>query len=179
MTQAESSSVSWVEPVIRARFLVASFGETASPPWWRTEATSPVAQRVLQRLFPRTALAASLETAGRAAAREHDARIGRSGAYHLFRLPAADEVAIHELLRSRGTDELLQPLAALSDAARLDALDALADGAGADSMPGPVQCGSVDDVRRGDDALRQMCAVYVAAFRSGQPAYPYLVESEP
>lgn len=120
----EADSVArWVESIMRARYLAASLGESATTPWWRTEALTPVGQRLLVRLFPRTPLCARLETAGRAAAIEHDNHIGRVGAYHLFRLPIADETVVRDHLHTPGADALLGDLAVLSDAAaRLDAL---------------------------------------------------------
>lgn len=49
----------FIESLVRARFLVASLGEITSPPWWRSQATTPVGLRALERLFPRTYLAPS------------------------------------------------------------------------------------------------------------------------
>lgn len=47
----------FIESLVRARFLVASLGEITSPPWWRSQATTLVGLRALERLFPRTYLA--------------------------------------------------------------------------------------------------------------------------
>ena len=166
----------WIAAVVKARFLVASLGESASPPWWRSQATSAVGQRMLGRLFPRTTVAASLETASRAARLEHDAHLGRLGAYHLFRLPVGDEAAILDQMRSAHIGEGLQSLAALDGTdERLRALGELAGSARASATPGPVHCGAVDDLRRGS-ALAQVCAAYLAGFRAGTPVYPYLEE---
>ncbi|MBI3971806.1 MAG: BrxE family protein [Chloroflexi bacterium] len=154
--------------------MVAALGESQSPPWWRSEATSPVGRRMLERLFPRTVLAASLETASRTASLEHDTRIGRVGAYHLFRLRIADEAAIRERLHLPDTTSRLAELAALADAqARLEALATLAGSASAAGSQGPVFCGAADASRR-DRTLQAIAASYVAGFRSGTPVYPYL-----
>ena len=67
-----------LEAIAQARLLVAGLGEAASPPWWRSQATTEVSGRWLERLLPRTAVSAALEIAGRAARLEHDARIGRA-----------------------------------------------------------------------------------------------------
>jgi hypothetical protein len=164
----------WIDFVVRARWLVACLGESASPPWWRSEATSPASRRMLERLYPRTALAASLETAGRAVAIEHDERISRIGTHHLFRLPAADEIAVHEHLQRPEGVEALRSLAALDGAEHLlGALAALAGEATAHGAQGPVRCGTVDEVRS-RRTLQRMCAAYLAGFRGGRPVYPYL-----
>src|SRR5947209_6903906 len=94
-------------------------------------------------MFPRTVLGASLETVSRAAAIAHDQQIGRMGAYHLFRLPVAEEMALVELSRAGGSDALLQSLADLHDRpARLAALAMLASGEPAVDAYGPMHVGT-------------------------------------
>lgn len=168
----------WVESIVQARYLVASLGESAAPPWWRTEALSQTGQRFLVRLFPRTALSAGLHTAGRAAASAHDSHIGRGGAYHLFRLPVAQEMAVHDLLRSPHADALLQELAALPTRdERLDLLETLAGGESVAAAHGPLHCGTTLGLRRGK-TLQRLCAAYASAFRHGAVVYPFLLEQE-
>jgi hypothetical protein len=163
--------------LVRARFLVAALGESATPPWWRSRATSPTGQRFLARLFPRTHLRASLETATRAARLEHDGRIGRIGVYHLFRLPSPVEAMIDEHLQQATLLEQLHEIARVdSQDARLAALGVLADAAAAAGATGPVSCGAVRDLDR-SDLLGRICATYLAGFRSGRPVYPYAEES--
>jgi hypothetical protein len=166
----------WIEAVIRARFLVAGLGEMTTPPWWRTEALTLVGQRILVRLFPRTSAGAGLETAGRAAAIEHDSHIGRVGAYHLFRLPIGDETTVLDHLRLPASDRLLQELVTIVDfEARLDALRTLANDETSAGAQGPVHCGAATSVRRGK-SLQRLCATYADAFNAGQVVYPYLTE---
>jgi hypothetical protein len=166
----------WIESVVRARFLVATLGESASPPWWRTDALSPAGQRLLARLFPRTAASAGLETASRAAATEHDNHIGRVGAYHLFRLPIADETIVRDHLRLPDTDRLLQELVTLVDfQTRLDALRTLTRGEISVDAHGPLHCGATNGIRRGK-ALQRLCAAYADAFGTGRTVYPFLTE---
>lgn len=163
-----------VDRLIRARFLVAALGESASPPWWRSQATSAVGQRFLARLYPRTYVRASLETAGRAARLEHDERIGRVGVYHLFRLPSAYEALVAEHLERPTTLEMLHEVAqGDSQDDRLAALGTLADRATVAGAIGPVNCGSVRDLDR-SDLLGRICATYLAGFRSGRLVYPYV-----
>lgn len=168
----------WVESVVRARLLVASLGEDAAAPWWRTEALTPTGLRLLERLFPRTAIDAALETASRAATIEHDSHIGRLRAYHLFRLPIADEMVVRDHLRLPETDALLRQLTGLQ--VRQDRLDALHGLAGSETLTavqGPVHCGATNGVRRGK-ALQRMCAAYAGAFGAGKVVYPYLTEAD-
>ena len=167
----------WMESALSARFLVASLGETTQPAWWRSEATSAVGQRFLLRLFPRTALLAGLETASRAAAIEHDNHIGRVGAYHLFRLPIAEETSMLGVLRTAEAEQILQTVAASGTAeARLEALRALAGTEIATDAQGPVHCGTTAGLRRGK-TLARLCAVYVDAFTTSRTAYPFLLEA--
>jgi len=168
----------WVESVVRARLLVASLGESAATPWWRTEALNSTGLRLLERLFPRTAVGAALETVSRAATIEHDGHIGRLRAYHLFRLPIADEMVVRDHLRLPETDALLRQLVGLQERQdRLDALRGLAGGESLTTVQGPVHCGATNGVRRGK-ALQRMCAAYAGAFAAGKVAYPYLTEAE-
>ncbi len=162
-----------IEQLVRARWLVASLGETTTPPWWRSQATT-AGLRTLERLFPRTATTAALETAGRAAAIEHDARIGRTGVYHLFRLPVSDEVAVRAWLSQTTGHEAVRQLTALASVEeRRDALQALAGTELAPSAAGPVNCGPVAELRTGA-GLRRVCAAYVRAHRDGRVVYPFL-----
>jgi len=164
----------FLETVTGARWLVGVLGEAAAPPWWRSQASLPTGQRILARLFPRTALAASLQTTGRAALIEHDARIGRHGVFHLFRLPVADEAAWDEFLRGSEAERVLRPLATLeSQDQRLAALRSVAARDAPAEAIGPQRAGSIQELRRGR-ALGQVCALYAAGFAAGRPVYPYL-----
>jgi hypothetical protein len=164
----------WIETVIKARFLVACLGEYANPPWWRSQALAPAGRRLAERLYPRTYLAACLDTSGRAAAIEHDNHIGHVTAYHLFRLPADDERALHEaFLAAQGT-ELLRSLAAIEGVDRqITALADLAAGVSAPGTRGAVRCGSSADLHR-DVTIQRMCAAYARGYRAGVPTFPYL-----
>jgi hypothetical protein len=168
----------WAIAVIRSRYLVGALGETASPPWWPTQATTVTGQRFLARLFPRTYQLASLEAVSRAARREHDDRIGRIGVYHLFRLPSADEAAIYDALREPEATELLGGLGSVTDpVARLAALGELAGDAMVVDATGPIRRGTVADLHTGA-TLAEVCATYVAAFEGNRRAYPYLEEGK-
>lgn len=167
----------WAESLVRARYLVGSLGEDAKAPWWATTATSPVGRRLLTRMFPRTVLSASLETVSRAAAVVHDQQIGRLGAYHLFRLPVAEEMALAELLRSGASDALLQGIAQLPDRlARLAELAALAGEESLENAYGPMHVGATAGLQRGR-ALQRLCAAYHGAFTAERTVFPFLLEA--
>ncbi len=168
--------VKWLPSIIEARFLVAKLGEIASPPWWRSEATSIVGRRMLERLYPRTFLTASLETASRAASIEHDLHLGKIGAYHLFRLPTVYETAIHDQLQMPATKNLLQTIAALDKSEQiLIALSALAGIENLSMARGPLRCGIIDELRN-NRPIQRMCVAYLSAFRGSWNVYPYLEE---
>lgn len=132
---------------------------------------------MLARVFPRTVLGASLESVSRAAAIMHDQQLGRLGAYHLFRLPIAEEVALAELLRSPECEALLQSVADLPDRqARLAALATLAAGDLVADAYGPMHIGTTAGLRRGK-TLQRLCAAYLGAFTAERTTYPYLLEA--
>jgi hypothetical protein len=164
-----------LEDIIRARLLVASLGERASAPWWRSLASTEVSGRWLQRLFPRTAARAALEISSRAALAVHDAKLGGTGVYHLFRLPVSLEAGVHEVL-ARNDDRV----SALLESAPGDGIQMLAAMAGSErveSVGGPLNCGRVSALQRGR-ALQRLCAAYVGGFQSGAAVFAYLEPDE-
>jgi len=169
----------WIANVVQARYLVAALGEQASPPWWRSRATSDAGQRFFARLFPRTSLQAGLETASQAARLEHDTHLGTIGAFHLFRLPTADEAALHDFLGEPAAEALLRDVANLSSTdTRLATLARLAGTVDAGSISGPVNCGRVSE-RHAAATFQRLCASYLSGFQQGQVVYPYLTEGAP
>ncbi len=166
-----------LELALEARLLVASLGESVSPPWWRSQAMGATGRGMLAHIFPRTAMSASFQTASRAARAEHDARLNRLGAYHLFRLPPADEATLRDFARPHTMGEVLQTLNGLTSVdAQLEALFELAGGASTTSGQGPVEAGMVANLWA-DETLPHICGIYHGAFRAGKPAYPYLTGS--
>src|SRR5258708_78931 len=148
----------------------------ASPPWWHCEATSAIGRRMLERLYPRTFLAASLETASRAACIEHDLRLGRLGTYHLFRLPTAYEMAIHDQLQLPTMRNLLQTTATLYKVEQiLGALSNLVGNENLSMARGPIRCGTTEELRN-NRPFQRMCSAYLSAFQGNWTVYPYLEE---
>jgi hypothetical protein len=164
---------SWARDVVSGRYLVASLGEAADPPWWRSQATSEVGLRFLQRLFPRTAALAALETAGRAASIIHDQSLARIGHYHLFRLPIAAELALHDWLRSAQGEQLMRHLLSIDRSQLLDQLAALAGDETVSQASGPIRVGLISELHR-PRTVRCICSGYLAGFRGGTPTFPYL-----
>lgn len=168
----------WIEAVVSARFLVARLGETVSPSWWRSDATDPASQRFLERLYPRTAAAASLETASLAAMREHDAHIGVIDVYHLFRLPTIDEMALHQYMLSSSGIAQIRRLASLSTSeASMNALRELAHGDDILDAQGPLMCGSLATLHT-NSTLQRICAAYFIGLSRQHAVYPYLVKGD-
>lgn len=97
-----STAQSHIQAIGHLRLQVAALGEWLSPPWWRTEFLSQTGLRYVARIFPRTVLAAALESTTMAARRDHDASIGRQS-FHLFRLPAHMESQLAHLIHTDGT----------------------------------------------------------------------------
>jgi hypothetical protein len=106
----------------------------------------------------------------------HDARLGGSGVYHLFRLPVSLEAAIQDAFAGDGAN-----LSAVVEAVKEDtALRLLGEMAGqerAEAAEGPTNCGRVSSLQRGR-GLRRICAAYLAAFQSETPVFPYLEPDE-
>ena len=148
---------------VEARWLVASLGEASKPAWWRSQATTDAGIRFLERLYPRTTLIASLETASKAASVAHDASLARSGHQHLIRLPAATEISIREWLLSPAGTELLRRLVALSPEDRLEALTVMAGSEEIPQAKGPLSIGAVAELTR-PRTMRRVSAGYVAGF---------------
>lgn len=168
--------MSFASSAWEARFVVAKLGEAAITPWWKTAVMTPAGERFLERLFPRTYRIAAIETAGRAAAIVHDERIGRIGSYHLFRLPLADEVLLHEALRQPESGERLADLAPILDrGALLGRLADLAEPSPPTDASGPVYCGTTAEIHR--RGLARACAAYLAGFETDRPVYPYFQDA--
>jgi len=155
--------------VLRLRLIVGALGERLSPPWWRTQILTGAGSRMAARLFPRTSVRAGLETATLAAAREHDPHVGPHR-FHLFRLPAAVEGRLQDLLEDPRAREVLQ--------APAEERDALLESLGTQTRAeeGPRSLGPVADLPR---QVARLGALYGSAARAGLRVYPYFEPEEP
>jgi hypothetical protein len=163
------TSQSHIYAICHVRLHVAALGERLSPQWWRTEFLSPTGLRYVQRLFPRTYLAAALESATAAARRDHDANIGRRS-FHLFRLPAHMERQLADLIRTEG---------ALTDSKILDTpeqiievLEAFALQGTTLTGTGPRLLGAIKDIST-PTTINKLTSLYAYAARTGERTYPY------
>jgi len=161
---------------LRLRILVLALGENASPPWWRTNLLSEAGRRFCERLFPRTALAAAVNSGGKAACAAHDEAIGRRSVFHLFRLPEAVERDIRQVLMD--DRDAVDALASLlgSREEMLSHLETMATGAKAGG-PGPQKVASVSELVNAE-GYRRMADIYLSGFKAGTKSFPYAEASE-
>jgi len=153
----------------KLRLLVGYLGEKRQNAWWETSFLDATGQRFLEMVFPRTKVAAGMRSTGEAARSVHDARIGRVGTYHLFRLPLEIEDHIEQLL----TQEDLAPwITEVKDKqTALAELDRLAQ-TKLDAPEGPVQVGTAKTILR-KDSISELAAHYHSAMSKGRLCFPY------
>lgn len=155
------------------RALVLALGESADPPWWKTEFMNETGLRFLERLYPRSFFRAAVHAAGKAACDVHDGAVGRVGVFHLFRLPEGLEMEIYEprpdddellagLRPHLGkTGDLMERLAGLSAGEK-----------GGDASGGAKLIGQAGQLAKAA-GLAKTAAVYYRAFRDGKSTFPY------
>ncbi len=157
--------------LLELRCAVGALGETHH--WWRSTFLSPTGLSFLQRIYPRTFVAAAIRSATQVAQREHDARIGRGQVVHLFRLPQAFERAIDDALREwdppaqerqrerlatpEGPTAILRELATASKEAGLE---------------GPINCGDVSQLNE-LPAIERLAGQYLQSFEQGRKVFPF------
>lgn len=161
-----------VSSLLELRLVVAALGEASR--WWRSTFLSPTGLSFLQRIYPRTFVAAAIRSASEAARREHDTKIGRGQVVHLFRLPAVWERALDDTLREwdQGAQAEHQRMLAAPDGA-LAALRELAGGQNRGTATGPVNCGNVSRIAA-TPTLALVAAHYLSGFEAKRSVYPYL-----
>lgn len=158
-----------LQTLVTVRLLCAYLGEAEQFGWWRTSFLSPTGRRYLEFNFPRTVLSAGLNSAAQAAKELHDRRIGRTGIFHLFRLPHDVEHDIHRLLASelkanlnaliKDRDFAMKSLGELAESERVE-------------VEGPLYISSVVQLIH-RPSLRKLAACYFSAFKNGKQAFPY------
>jgi hypothetical protein len=155
-----------IKALIDLRWAVGYLGEKSQYNWWDTDFLSETGIEFLAINFPRSAFSAGVNSVTEAAKRLHDARIGKGGVYHLFRLPTQMEETIHKQL-------LPMPTATInSREAAHEVLNRHAsDTAGAPE--GPVQVGTLKDLASGN-AIKEFAMHYSDAFGRGKLCFPYL-----
>ncbi|MEW8410579.1 MAG: BrxE family protein [Candidatus Thiodiazotropha sp.] len=155
--------------IVRLRVLVSYLGEKDQFDWWHTAFLSATGRRFLEFNFPRTVLSAGVGSVSEAAKEIHDERIGRSGVFHLFRLPHSLEQDVHAILTSDSKNDLM-PLIKDRNSA-MDALSALAEDE-AKCAQGPVRVAGLGQLTH-RPSIRKMAACYQHAFEQGFLSFPY------
>src|SRR5207245_10968458 len=102
----------------------------------------------LELRFARTAAKAALEISSRAAQAVHDAKLGGTGVYHLFRLPVSLEAGVHDVL-ARNDDTVSALLETATGDDPLQLLVNLAGSERVEAVGGPLNCGRVSALQRG------------------------------
>jgi hypothetical protein len=88
-----------IEQYAVLRILVGFLGEKDQFNWWDCSFLNATGRKFVAIDYPRSSLAAAANAATEAARRVHDARIGKGGVFHLFRLPHAMEQKLRALSR--------------------------------------------------------------------------------
>jgi hypothetical protein len=160
-----------VDGLLDLRCAVAALGEANR--WWRSTFLSPTGFSFLQRVYPRTFMAAAVRSASEAARLEHDARIGRGQVVHLFRLPIALERAIDDALRGMdGSAQAKRREGLSAPQGPFDLLRQLAASGKVNGGEGPVACGPA--ARLHDlSTVPLLAAQYLAGCEAGRQVYPY------
>jgi hypothetical protein len=161
--------------LLHLRIIVLTLGEQHHNRWWPSQFLSPTGLSFLERLYPRSAFAAAVRSAARAARQAHDAAIGQGDIAHLLRLPPAQEQALDQQLATHATRlaEAYRPLL-VDRAALLARLDALADEFEIQPLAGPIRL----KPETPEDLAPALAAIYVQAFRAGKPVYPYFLPEQ-
>lgn len=160
--------------VLRLRALVLALGESVKPAWWKTEFMNETGFRFLERLYPRSSFRAAIHAAGRVACDVHDRSVGRTGVYHLFRLPESLEAEIHRIPPASDeefVERLRSCLARPDDLIKM--LQSLCGSEGKqDTAPGAKRIGTDSDLMM-SGAFEKTAAVYHHSFSQGKPTFPY------
>lgn len=164
----------FLERLVKLRILVAYLGEKEQCAWWSTRFLGAAGQRFLAFNYPRTAFAAGVTAASKAAKAFHDRRIGKGRVSHLFRLPHLMEQRLREFLLSPKATGL-QSILASKHAAIL----ALAE-LGSDATPapeGPTCIGGSKSLFRGAP-IPKLATLYSRAFQTEKQTLPYFTAEE-
>lgn len=164
-----------IDDITQLRVLVATLGESASPPWWKTTFLSEAGLRLTGRIFPRSGLSAAVNAVSQVARREHEQRIGKGRRYHLFRLQPSMERSIQVALTEPIMVERLRGILALGQDGLLQELSSLVGTARLGGREGPTLMGPVGALS-GSGGVGELAAMYRSAFREKTVVHPYYEE---
>jgi hypothetical protein len=129
----------------------------------------------LERIYPRTALRAAVNAAGRAATDVHDKAVGRYKVFHLFRLPENLESDIHRLASDADTAFEMDLRSAFGQQEKLMVLLAQpANNSTTESTAGAQRLGTDEDLKS-PLWVKNAAAVYLHAFAQHHQAFPYFI----
>jgi hypothetical protein len=166
------SSKRSIHSIILLRLVVGYLGEKPRKAWWGTDLLGATGVRFLENVFPRTAWNAALTSTCEAARIVHDQSIGRSGSYHLFRLPPDIESIVEGAQRM--TDFKGLWTAIQSEAEAFQSLEKLAESQ-IQAPAGPVQIGVASRILR-KDSVNEIAAHYASSFKTGNRCFPYFAK---
>ena len=158
-----------VPSIAAARLLVGALGERVG--WWPSRFTDATAQRTFEKLFPRTAPRAALESVSAVARRDHDETFGPR-VTHLFRLPDHLEDRVAAWLASPEADLSWPPADLAGIRAALAPLARSFD----PGRQGQVSLGGPGRLAR-RDALEEMVGCYLASAERGERSIPFFEAS--
>jgi hypothetical protein len=153
----------------KLRLLVGYLGEKDQADWWDCRFLCPNGIRFLEINFPRTVLAAGITSVTAAARRFHDERIGKKNVYHLFRLPAALEEAVHNSIPPGVPEDWASIITDVDTA--VSKLGEMSDDV-VDAPVGPVQVGTSETLAT-DAAVIEIAKHYHDAFTHEKVVLPY------
>ena len=159
------------------RVVVAALGETPSAAWWRTQFLTEAGLRATARIFPRTAMAAAINSVCEAARIDHDKKVGVGQRYHLFRLPIGCEDGVAKTLTRQETQAEAKELILSGRDGQLKRLELLAQGSKRVGKEGPVALGAATRIST-SEAIAELATNYLRAFASNQKCYPYFEDQE-
>lgn len=166
-----------VQQLLSIRVVVAALGEQHPAPWWRTKFLTEAGLRATSRVFPRTAVAAAINSVSEAARLDHDRKVGVGRRYHLFRLPTEWEEAVSAILKEPEHQSEAKQLLMSGRDGLLKKLELFAKGAKHTSKEGPVSIGLAGRIGT-TEAISELAANYFRAFTHSQKCYPYFEGDE-
>ena len=155
--------------LIKLRLLVGFLGEKRQANWWDCGFLDATGRRFLETTFPRTFFCAEIRSNTEAARVLHDARIGRVGVFHLFRLPVDHEDALEAHIADWPSKDALSWISSRDTA--LEELQRM-DESHVSAPQGPVQVG-VEKKILAPSSISDLAAHYRSAFAGNFQCFPY------
>lgn len=160
--------------VLWLRIMILALGECINPPWWKTNYFSGAGISFLDRLFPKSRLNAAVNSTSAAACELHDKSIGKTGSYHLFRLPSRIEMNINSAFENSEFLEIISEIELeFGNPERLLQRLSIDKDTSPEKVTGPKMISNTSGYLELEH-IDQMLDIYLAAFTNGTRAFPYL-----